>query len=389
MEYRNQIERAVAALEPELQQLALTIHRNPELGLEEKQACRWQVELLEKYGFTVETGFDGMETAYKAVYKGKKSGPKVAFLAEYDALPELGHGCGHNLIAMTSVGSGLALREFADELGGEIYVFGTPAEETEGSKVKMSEDGIFDEMDVVMMSHPAAYYIDSANTSAINAYRVSFYGKTAHASAAPEEGLNALDAMINFFNLINAMRQQTQEDARIHGIITYGGSAPNIIPDYTESLIYVRANTSRYLEELCIKVENCAKGAAIGAGVRYEMEFAQVNFKDTCSNWTLAELNAKQVEKLGVSVIRMGDKYLPGSSDLGDVSHRCPAIQSSFDITEGKGYNQHTIEFAECAGTEEAVQAGFLVIRGFVMTTVELMTNPAHLAAIKEEFKKM
>ena len=310
-------------------------------------------------------------------------------LAEYDALPELGHGCGHNLIAMVGVGSGIAMKNFVDELGGEIYVIGTPAEETLGTKVFMSQQGIFDQMDVVMMSHPAGYDLDCVNTTAINAYQVSFYGKTAHAAAAPEEGRNALDAMINFFNLVNALRQQIKEDARIHGIITKGGVAPNIIPDYTESLFYIRANKSVYLEELCRKVEDCAKGAAIGAGCEYKMEFAQGHFKDTNSNLTLAALNADQLEKLGVTVIRTGGMYIPGSSDLGDVSYYCPAIQSAFDITEGKQYAQHTIEFAKCAGTQAAMDAALTVIKGFTLTAIRLMSDPLLLIAIKEEFNKI
>ncbi len=181
-------------LMPDLEELALKIHANPEIGLEEEKACAWQVDLLKKYGFEVETPYAGFDTAYRAVYKGRKAGPKIAMLAEYDALPEIGHGCGHNLIAMVGVGSGIAMREFADELGGEIYVFGTPAEENLGSEVQMSEQGAFDEMDVAMMSHPAGENADCFNTTAVNSYQISFYGKTAHAAAAPEEGKNALDA---------------------------------------------------------------------------------------------------------------------------------------------------------------------------------------------------
>lgn len=386
MAYMNRVNDIVEKLAPELKALATAIYQNPELGLEEIKACRWQTEILEKHGFTVKTPFAGYATAYCAVYKGKKAGPKIAMLAEYDALPELGHGCGHNLIAMVGVGSGIAMKDFADEFGGELYVIGTPAEESLGTKVQMSQQGVFDQMDVVMMSHPAACNLDCGNTMAINAYAVSFYGKTAHAAAAPEEGRNALDAMINFFNMINALRQQTKEDARIHGIITKGGEAPNIIPDYAESLFYVRANTSAYLEELCQKVEDCAKGAAIGARVTYKMEFAQGNFKNTHSNLTLAKINADQMEKLGAAMVRTDGAYIPGSSDLGDVSYCCPAIQSTFDITQGGQYAQHTIEFAEAAGTEAAMDAGLLAVRGFVLTAIELMNNPEHLKQIKEEF---
>ncbi len=226
----------IDSLSSDLKELALNIWNNPEIGLEEHTACRLQVDLLKKYGFETECPFAGFDTAYRAVYRGKRPGPKIAMLAEYDALPEIGHGCGHNLIAMVGVGSGIAMRELADELGGDIYVFGTPAEENLGSKVQMSEQGVFDQMDVAMMSHPASYNADCFNTTAVNSYQISFYGKPAHAAGAPYEGRNALDAMINFFNMVNALRQQTKPDVRIHGIITKGGAAPNIIPDYTESI---------------------------------------------------------------------------------------------------------------------------------------------------------
>lgn len=386
-DYSVRIDEIIKSLKTDLKELTLKIHDNPELGRQEVKACRWQTELLKKYGFETEAPFAGFETAYKAVYRGKKDGPNIAMLAEYDALPALGHGCGHNLIAMISVGAGIAMREFADELGANIYVIGTPAEETDGLKVPMANAGVFDDMDVAMMSHPAAVYIDSANTMAIHSYKISFRGKTAHAAAAPEEGLNALDAMINLFNMVNAMRQQTKPDVRIHGIITNGGVAPNIIPDYTECIFYVRANKCSDVEELSKRVENCAKGAAIGAGVEYEMVPVEGQFKDTRSNVYLAHLYAEQMEKQGIPVMRISDQYMSGSSDLGDVSYRCPAIQSGFDISGGKGYGPHTVEFAQCAGSEAGIEAAFPVIKAFVMTAVELLTEPSHLKAIQEEFE--
>ena len=222
MKDQERVSKIVDALAPELKTLALNIHDNPELGLQEFKACAWQKELLAKYGFQIEDDFCNLETAYKAVYKGKKQGPKIAFLAEYDALPGLGHGCGHNLIAMVAVGCGIACREFADEYGAEIDVIGTPAEETAGTKVPMSAMGVFKDYDAVMMAHPMFSNTDCFNSIAMDAYQIEFFGKPAHAANTPYEGINALDAMINFFNLINAMRQETKPDARIHGIITDG-----------------------------------------------------------------------------------------------------------------------------------------------------------------------
>lgn len=383
----------VEKLAPELKTLTLNIHDNPELGLQEVQACKWQMDLLSKYGFSCEDNFCDIKTAYKAVYKGKKSGPKIAMLAEYDALPELGHGCGHNLIAMVSVGAGIAMKDYADEYGGEIYVIGTPAEETAGAKVAMSKKGAFKDFDVAMMAHPAYISVDSVNTTAMNAYKLEFFGKPSHAAAAPEMGLNALDAMINFFNLVNALRQQTKEDARIHGVITNGGVAPNIIPDYTSALFYVRANRVKDVEELSKRIIDCAKGAALGTGTRVEVSKTEEDFKDTCSNLALSNLACDRMEELGEQILRLnGSMYVPGSSDLGDVSYECPAIQLGFKIgdpVDGNLFSSHTWDFVEKSASEEAIEAGIRYVKGFALTALELMTKPECLEAIKEEFATM
>lgn len=389
------MERVSAAVEPlrfELVEMSKIIHDNPELGGQEKLAKELQVDLLRKYGFEVEENYCDFPTAYRAVYKGKKPGPKIAMLAEYDALPKLGHGCGHNLIAMMSVGSGIAMREFADEYGAEIYVYGTPAEETAGTKVEMSKRGVFRDMDVAMMAHPANENSSSINSMAIFCRRFEFFGRSAHAASAPEQGLNALDAMINFFNLVNALRQQTKDDARIHGIIQNGGEAPNIIPDYTSALFYIRMSKTAQLEKLMERVKACAEGAALGTGTTVKITPDEVDFKDTCSNMYLNELACRQMEQLGVPMRRLGDVPHMGSSDLGDVSYECPSIQLNSWMgppLRGKNYYGHTVEFEEMACTQSAFDNSMNFIKGFVMTAIELMTNPAHLKAIKEEFARM
>lgn len=389
MTNKERVSKIVDRLAPELRKLALDIHDNPELGLQEYKACAWQKELLGRYGFAIEENFCDIETSYKAVYKGRKPGPKIAFLAEYDALPELGHGCGHNLIAMVSVGCGIACREFADEYGAQIDVIGTPAEETAGTKVPMSAKGVFGGYDAVMMAHPAFANAESINTIAMDAYKIEFFGRPAHAAAAPHEGINALDAMINFFNLVNAMRQQTKPDARIHGIITDGGKAANVIPDYTAANFYIRANRVGDVKKLAERVRNCAAGAALGTGCTYKMEYNEENFKDTCTNKALNNLAVDNIQPfLSEPIYRLGDIHAPGSSDLGDVSYEAPAIQVIFKIGEypnpmGGG---HTPEMAAAAGSEYGINNGLNFVKGLVMTAIELMTKPETLAAVKEEF---
>lgn len=386
---KQRIEEITEALAPELKKLALDIHANPELGRQEHQACRWQMDLLKKYGFTVSDNFCGIETAYQAVYRSGKPGPKLAMLAEYDALPDLGHGCGHNLIAMIGVGSGLVIKAFTEQYGGEIHVIGTPAEETDGAKIEMAEKGAFKGYDAVMMAHPFEENGSSMNTMAMVSRRYEFFGKSAHAANAPEEGINALDAMINFFNLVNALRQQTRPDARLHGVILNGGKAPNVIPDYTESLFYIRANKMDYVQTLLSKVTACATGAAAGTGCTVQVTKAEADFKDTDSNMVLNELACQQMEAFGMTMPRLGREIQGGSSDLGDVSYECPAIQLMCGMGREPGedhYVAHTKEFAAHACTPRALDNALTFVKGFALTAVKLMTEPEHLAAIKAEF---
>jgi len=389
MMYLDRVNDIFDGLRQELVQLALEIHQNPELGMQEHRACALQTALLEKYGFCVERNFCGMETAYKATYKGKKPGPKIAMLAEYDALPDLGHACGHNLIAMISCGAGIALREFADTLGGEIQVIGTPAEETVGAKAAMACAGVFDTLDVAMMSHGSFLDCESLDTLAVKSVTFDFYGKAAHASGFPQDGINALDAVISCFNLINALRQQTQEDARIHGIITKGGEAPNIIPAHTQAFFFVRAAKIDYLEALFEKVCSCAKAAALGTGCTVDIQLGESQFSDTNSNRALSALNTHYMEALGVAMTRATEKPLPGSSDMGNASYRCPAIQNMFEVTHFRYVPLHSPEFEQLCKTEHAMEKALLFAKGHVLTAIDLMENPAHLEAIQTEFAKI
>ena len=382
----NRTDAIVSALSPELKEMASFIHANPELGHEEYKAYEAQLALLKKYGFVMYKGYCGYETAYKATYEGGKKGPTVAFLAEYDALPEIGHGCGHNLIAMVSVGAGIALREFTDKYGGRIYVIGTPAEETEGAKVRMAEEGVFDDVDVVMMAHPMNENADSFNSMALKSLKFKFYGKASHAATAPEAGINALDAVINMFNMVNALRQQIKPEARIHGVIKNGGQAPNTIPDYTEADFNIRANKCAYRDVLTRKVVDCAEGSALGAGCRMDVQPFDCDFKDTMGNQHLADLIRDNMKSIGLILRSSNSESAAGSSDLGDVSHVCPSIQCLFDITDGTGLQLHTVEFAECAGSDQAMERGIAFIKGLVLTSIELMRNPQHLREVKAEF---
>lgn len=232
------------------------IYNNPELGNKEFKACETLTTMLKNHGFETTTNYVNIPTAFIGKYVSGNGGPKVAILAEYDALPGIGHGCGHNIFGVTSIATGIILKEVIGDVAGEILVIGTPAEETCGAKVEMAKAGVFDNIDIAMAVHPTGEaHTRSGKSQAMEAIQFTFKGKTAHAAGAPHEGINALDGVITLFNSINALRQQTLETARIHGVISNGGKAANIIPDLAVANFYVRAQTLSYLKELVEKVK--------------------------------------------------------------------------------------------------------------------------------------
>lgn len=267
---KEQIQNIVSELRDELQSLSDYIYENPEMGFEETLSSKAHVDVLKRHGFEVECPYLGIDTAFRATYRGEKEGPTVAFLSEYDALPGVGHGCGHNMLGTTDTGAGIALSKLVDEIGGTVVVLGTPAEETSGVKVNMADADTFNDIDIALCIHPSDGNYTSGTSMAMEALEFIFYGKTAHAAAAPFEGINALDAVINMFNGINSLRQQIRPEARVHGVIKEGGEAANVIPDFTRAEFYVRAMDLPYLKELKEKVIRCAEAGALAAGCRVE-----------------------------------------------------------------------------------------------------------------------
>ncbi len=225
---------------PILIEISQTIHANPELAFEEHESMALLAGTAERHGFDVERGVAGLETAFVATSRGIADGPTIAFVAEYDALPGLGHACGHNIIGTAATGAALALQALRDNVPGMVKLIGTPAEEKGGGKVIMVERGVFDDVDAAMMIHPGTKAMTTRGTLASNKVDFELFGRTAHAAAAPDLGINALDACIQTFNNINALRQHLTPDVRIHGIITHGGEAPNIVPEYAAASFSVR-----------------------------------------------------------------------------------------------------------------------------------------------------
>ena len=370
----------------DLKELNEYIYANPELGRKEFKACEAHKNILKKYGFKVTENYIGIETAYLAEYSSEKEGPKIAYLAEYDALPEVGHGCGHNILGTVSVGAGILLKDFVNEFGGTVFVYGTPAEETFGAKVDMAEAGCFDNIDAAMLSHPTGKSHERSGTSqAMEALQFTFKGKTAHAAGDPYNGINALDGVIQFFNSVNALRQQTKDSARIHGIISNGGEAANIIPDLAVANFYVRETTTKEMVKLSERVKNCAKGAALATGTELEIENYEYTFKHLVTNETLSETYVKNLKLQGIEDVPMSKPS--GSSDCGDVSHHCPTIHSYFPISKCE-LTGHSIDFAKASISEEAYKGMKEAVLALTMTGKDILSDKELLKKIKDEFEK-
>ncbi|MDD2296092.1 MAG: M20 family metallopeptidase [Eubacteriales bacterium] len=365
--------------------LSKAIYARPELGYEEHYASELHVALLEKHGFQVERAYLGLKTGFRAEYHSTVPGPVICYMAEYDALPGIGHGCGHNILGATSTGAGILLQKLMGNLGGTVVVLGTPAEETSGAKVFYVEKGAFDDVSAAMIAHPGTGHYRSGSSLALEAIEFDYKGKASHAASEPEKGVNALDAAIGTFNMINALRQQTREDARIHGIITKGGVAANIIPDDCAAQFYVRAKSKAYLAELVEQVKNCARGAAAAAGVWLEIVEYEAGYDNMVTNQRLSDLYSAQLRSLGVTEI-LEPRKTYGSLDAGNVSHVCPTIHPYFPITEDREMAAHTKEFGACTLSEYAEENMMITAKALALTGAALMKDVSLLEDIKKEF---
>jgi amidohydrolase len=369
----------------ELAALSQKIHENPETAMKEVKAAGWLVQYLKDNGFKVETGICGMPTAFRGVYGNGK--PAIGFLAEFDALPKVGHACGHNLIAVTSLAAGIASKLAADAYGATIVVYGTPGEEGDAGKAQMEQKGAFRDIDVAMITHPGGPDQVVVGALACQTINVEFIGKAAHAAADPDQGINALAAMILSFNAIDALRQHIKPTARIHGIITDGGAAANIVPAHTAGSFIVRAVDDEYLAELKEKVLNCFKGAATATGATLKYEWAGVCYAAMRNNMTMAKLFRKNFQALGHS-IPLGDiSGSNGSSDVGNVSALTPAIQPYVGIA-AENILIHSTEFEKVTGSKEAFKKMQDAGKAMAMTAADLLADRDTLHSVREEFEK-
>ncbi len=382
VDIKNDLQKEIDSLTADLLMIRKYLYDNPETAYEEFKACAYLSDFLKAHGFEVEVGIGGLKTAFIAQPKVKKQErPTVAFLAEYDALPGVGHGCGHNLIAAASIGGALALARHLEQIPGSIAVVGTPAEEGGGGKIVLAEAGVFREMDVAMMFHPGRLNLPGEEMLGRVKFRAEFFGRAAHASVSPDKGINALDALIMAYNNINALRQTLRSEVRIHGIITNGGDAPNIIPAYTAGLFYVRAATREYLNDVVGRVKNCFAAAALASGAEYKLKIIPPSFDPMKRNPPLEEQVAENMHLLGIPIDQ--DDGRRGSSDIGNLSHYLPAIHISLAIVDPETPG-HSPVFAEATMSVRGERTMLNAAKLLAMTAYDFLVN----AELQERVKK-
>ncbi len=380
---KQAIQKEADAQGQELIDLSLRIHANPELGYEEVKASGWLTEYLEKNGFKIERNISGLPTAFRATYGIGK--PVIAMVAEYDALPDVGHGCGHNIIGVAATGAAVAAKLAADKVGGTILVMGCPAEEKLGGKVIMVDKGAFDGVDVAMMIHPRGQIapVGMRSLAMIN-LEVEFWGKSSHAAAAPWDGINALDALILAFSNINALRFRMKDRNRISGIITDGGKFPNVVPEHAAGTFMIRSPDNAGLDDLCEKVLNCFKAAALATGTRMDYRLG-LKVSTLRNDPGLIQLWSANMQALGHKVVEIED-HPGGSTDMGNVSWVVPSIHPFIAISS-EVLPGHTIERAAASCSDEGMKAMIDAAKALAMTAADVISQPEVLTSIKEEFK--
>jgi len=381
---RNAVHK-VDQLADEVWEMSLELHSNPELGFEEHIAAEILTSMLRKHGFKIVRPVAGLDTAFSAVFNEGAPGPKVTFIAEYDALPGIGHGCGHNIIAGAAVSAALALR-YADGFTGQVTLMGTPAEEGGGGKVKMLKAGSFDGLDIGLMIHPYNRTRIGDRCLAIDELKVTFIGKAAHASAEPEKGINALDAVIAVFNGISQLRQHVTPDVRMHGIITEGGLKPNIVPDRASAHFYLRAADERTLASVVKRVRAIIDGAEKATGAKAKVDQIK-GFKSRKMAWTAIDTFANNLESLGVRTERAAENTFTGSSDIGDLSHVLPVVHEYIAICDPDEAAIHSKAFTIAARTKRARKAMLSGAKALALTAIDLFMDEDLFSKVKTEFR--
>jgi amidohydrolase len=378
---KERAKQAVRDARAELIEISLDIHSHPELALKEERAAKLLADHVEAHGFTVERAAYGMPTAFKGEWG---EGPvTIAYLLEYDALPEIGHACGHNLIATAGLGAALGLKAALSPNDVRLVVLGTPAEEDLGGKVMLIYRDAFKGVDAALMAHPAPVEIADPHMFGVDVVMVTYRGVGAHASVAPETAINALDGLVTAYQSIAQLRQHIRRDARVAGVITYGGVASNVIPDRVEGKFEVRALQPQYLADLKQRVVGCLEAGARASGAQLEMVWTPVSYAPMNNNGPLAAAYRANAEALGRKFLTI-PLDSTGSSDMGNVSQVVPSIHPTFAI--GNFALNHTASFTEVSATDAAHENMVQVGQALAMTGVDVVMRPGFLDEVKRAF---
>ncbi len=384
---KKKISFKIDAYSARLIEISEFIHKNPEIGFAEYKASQELIKELKKNDFGVETNTAGLETAFKSVARGKEGGPAIAFLCEYDALPEIGHACGHNIIGTASLGAAIAIRSIIEEIKGLVYVLGTPAEEGGGGKIKLMDKGAFEGIDISLMMHPFNRTHSFLPSFASKPTEFIFHGKAAHAAASPEKGINALDAVVLTYNAINALRLLLPDDVRIHGIITDGGLAPNIISARAAVKYSIRTKHRNYLDELVDKIKSCARGAALATGATLEINQRPFNYDSLKKNTPIDNAIKKNLKSLSIDETQPGvEPSGMASLDMGNISRIMPAAHPFLAICDDHGL--HTDRFREAAISKRGHEMMLKGAKLLAYTAVDLFMDKDLLEKAKQDFKK-
>ncbi len=376
---------AIDAAADDLIALSMRIHANPELAFRETQAAGWLTRFLGERGFEVTPGIAKMPTAFRAV--AGSGAPVVAILAEYDALPGIGHGCGHNIIASAAAGAGIGVRAVIDDTAGAVQIIGTPAEEVYGGKVAMIREGAFDGLDAAIMTHPGSRDSVWAKALACAELRVEYHGREAHAAAQPERGINALEAMIIAYNAINSLRQHMRRTARVHGVITDGGEAPNIVPGHSAASFLVRAEDDAYLEELKPRVAACFEAGATATGATLELHWNENQYCAMNTNAPIAAAHRANLATLGRETAERENPPPLGSTDMGNVSKIVPGIHPTIAIAP-PDVNGHSPQFAEYAASDAGKRATIHGAKALAMTAIDILTDADLRREMRADFER-
>jgi amidohydrolase len=385
--YKELVQEKVDSIQPDLERLSDSLFKNPEYFFHEYHASKSMADMLASFGFRVETGIAGLETSVKAVYKSGKAGPDIGILGEFDAVPGMGHACGHNLMCAMAVGAGAAIRSVIDETGGTVTVFGTPAEEGGGGKIIMLERGAFSGLDVAMLLHSSSETTVQDISYSRTDVRIHFYGKKAHAATWPEEGINALNPVIELFTIVNAMRLELADRGKILGIIRDGGTEPIMIPDHCSAEFTVRSFNMGYKKKLLKRLLDICGHLAVISGTTFSYEMIDQPYEDIRNNPVLENLLAQNFTSLGETLVPRKKEQGIGCTDMGNVTHEIPGLQSYVKVSPG--LRVHTKEFENAVGGPAGYRAIGIGAKAMSMTAVDILTKPELLDDIKKAFAEM